>query len=52
MVAPPRKNFFKKLEYHFLVEITKTENASFPHKTSTSEANVKINRIVSTKWTY
>ena len=46
------KTFFKKLEYRFLVESTKIENASFPYKTAMSEANVKTNRIVSTKWTY
>ena len=44
--------FFKKLEYHFLVESTKIENASFPDKTVTSEANVQTNRMVTTKWTY
>ena len=46
------KTFFKKLEYRFLVESTKIENASFPYKTAISEANVKTNRMVSTKWTY
>ena len=46
------ENFFKKLEYCFLVESTKIENASFPYKTVTSEANVKTNRMVSTKWNY
>ena len=46
------KTFFKKLEYCFLVESTKIENDSFPYKSVTSEANVKTNRIVSTKWTY
>ena len=35
------KTFFKKLEYRFLVEITKIENASFTYKTTISEANVK-----------
>ena len=48
------KNLFKKLEYHFLVEGTKSEipyYASFPYKTTISEANVKTNRMVSTKWT-
>ena len=35
-----------------LVESTKIENASFPYKTVISEANVKINRILSKKWTY
>ena len=46
------ENFFKKLEYCFLVENTKIENVSFPYKTAISEANVKTNRMVSTKWTY
>ena len=44
--------FFKKLEYRFLVESTKIENASFPYKTAISEANVMTNRMVSPKWTY
>ena len=43
---------FKKLEYRFSVETTKTENTSFPFKTALSEANVNRNRIVTTKWTY
>ena len=46
------KTFFKKLEYYFLVESTKIENASFPYKTTISESNVKTNRMVNTKWTY
>ena len=46
------KTFFKKLEYYFLVEGTKIENASFPCKTAILEANVKTNRKVSAKWTY
>ena len=46
------KSFFKKLEYRFLVESTKIENASFRYKTATSEAHVKTNRIVTTKWTF
>ena len=42
-----KTNFFsQKLEYSFLVESTKIENASFPYKTAMSEANVKTNRIV------
>ena len=45
------KTFFKKLEYRFLVESTKIENASFSYKTAMSEANVKTNRMVNTKWT-
>ena len=37
------ENFFKKLEYSFLVESTEIENVSFPYKTATSETNVKTN---------
>ena len=44
------ENFFQKLEYRFLVERTKIEKASFPYKTAISEANVKTNRMVTTKW--
>ena len=44
------KNFFQKLEYRFLVERTKIEKASFPYKIVISEANVKTNRMVTTKW--
>ena len=40
------KTFFKKLEYSFLVESTKVENASFSYKAVTSEANAKANRMV------
>ena len=47
-----KKICFEKLEYHFLVESTKIENASFSYKTAIPEANVKTNKIVSTKWTY
>ena len=46
------KNLFQKLEYCFLVESTKTENALFPYKTALPEAHVKTNRMVSAKWTY
>ena len=46
------KTFFKKLEYRFLVETTKIENTSFPFKTALSEANVKTNRMATTKLTY
>ena len=46
------KTFLRKLEQSFLVESTKIENASFPHKTAISETNNKTNRMVSTKWTY
>ena len=41
---------FKKLEYRFLVESTKIENSTFSYKTVMSEANVKADRIGSTKW--
>ena len=42
----------KKKEYRFLAESTKIENTSFSYKTAISEANVKINKMVTTKWTY
>ena len=45
------KTFFKKLEYRFLVESTKIENASFPYKTALSKTNVKTNRTESAQWT-
>ena len=40
------------MEYCFLLESTKIKNALFPYKTAISEANVKTNRMVSTRWTY
>ena len=40
----------QKLEDRFLVERTKIEKASFPYKTAISEANVKKNRVATTKW--
>ena len=46
------KTFFKKLEYGFLVESNRVENASFPYKSVISKANVKTNRMISTKQTY
>ena len=46
------KTFFEKLEYCFLIERTMIEKASFPYKTAVSEANVKTNRMVTTKWAY
>ena len=46
------KIFSKKLEYRFLVESATTENVAFPYKTALLEANVKVNRMRSTKWTY
>ena len=39
-------------KYRFSIESTKIENALFPYKTAISKANVKTNRMVSTKWTY
>ena len=35
----------KILEYHFLVESTMMENATFPYKNALSKANVKTNRM-------
>ena len=46
------KTFFKKLEYRFLDESTKIENASFPYKSVMSETNFKTNRMLSAKLTY
>ena len=46
------KTFYKKLEYRYLVETTKIENTSFSLETALSEANVKTNRMATTKWTY
>ena len=47
-----KENFSKKkIEYNLLVESTKIENASFAHKNALQKANVKTNRIVSSKWT-
>ena len=40
------KVLFKKLEYRFLVESTKIENALFLYKTTISEANVKTNKMM------
>ena len=37
--------FYKKLEYRFLVGITKIENTAFPYKTGLSKTNVKTNRM-------
>ena len=46
------KTFFEELDYRFLVESTKIENAIFPYKTALSEANVKTNGMRSIKWTF
>ena len=40
------------MDNRFLFESNKIENALFPYKTAISEANVKTNRMVSTKGTY
>ena len=40
--------FQEKMEYRFLAENTKIENATLPYQTILSEANVKRNRMVST----
>ena len=45
-------NLFQKARVPFLVESTNIENASFSYKTGISEANIKTNRMVSTKWTH
>ena len=45
-------NPFKKPEHCFLVESTKIDNITSLYKTALSEANVKTNRMGSTKWTH
>ena len=47
-----KHKLFKKLEYRFLVESTEIYNITFPYKTALSEANIKTNRMGSTKLTY
>ena len=49
---PKNGNLFYILEYRFLVENTKIEKATFSYKAALSEAIVKTNRMVSTKWSY
>ena len=39
------QTLLKKLEWRFLVESSKIENATFLYKTVQSEANVKTNRM-------
>ena len=46
------KTFFEELDYRFLVESTKIENAIFPYKTALTEANVNTNGMGSIKWTF
>ena len=46
------QTLFKKLEYRFLAESTKIDIITFPYKTALSEANVKTNKMGTTKWTY
>ena len=44
------KNLFQKTEVPFLIiHSTKIESAIFPHKTALPRANVKTNRMGSTK---
>ena len=47
-----KENFFKKLEYRFLVERTKSQKGIISIQNCQSEANVKTNRMVTTKWGY
>ena len=48
------ENFFRKTGalFFFLDERTKIKKSSFPYKTAISEAHVKTNRMVTTKWAY
>ena len=52
MIFCKTKSFFIKLEYRFLVETVKIQNTLFSFKTSLLEANVKTNRMATSKWTY
>ena len=52
MIFCKTKTFFIKLEYRFLVETVKIQNTLFSFKTSLLEANVKTNRMATSKWTY
>ena len=45
------KTSIKKLEYHFSIESTAIENATFPFRTALSKANIKGNRMRCAKWT-
>ena len=46
------ENLFHKTGVPSLVETTEIENTSFSFKTALSEANVKTNRMATTKRTY
>ena len=46
------QTLFGKVEYRFLVESAKIDKITFPYKAALSEANVKTNRMGSTKLTY
>ena len=46
------ENLFQKLEYRFLAESSKIENASFPYKTVITKANFKTNKMGTAEWTY
>ena len=46
------ENLFEKTGVSFFILITKIENKKIPYKTALSEANVKTNRMGSTKRTY
>ena len=52
LIFSKTKTFFKKLEYRFLVESTRIENATFSYKIALSEVNVKTNSMGITRWTY
>ena len=40
------------MEYRFIVESTKIEDVSLSYETATSEANIKADKTVCTKWAY
>ena len=52
MIFCKTKTLFIRLEYRFLVETIKIQNTLFSFETSLLEANVKTNRMATSKWTY
>ena len=46
------ESLIQKTGVPFFVETITIENTSFPFKIALSEANVKANRMATTKWTY
>ena len=52
ITSEKRKHFLKNWSTVFLVESTKIDSITIPYKTALSEANIKTNRMGTTKLTY